>query len=50
MKKIWQKPLLEILDVSMTMAGPGRVIADTMTVHDPDEGIDVVITIPGHHS
>lgn len=28
MKKEWQKPLLEILDINQTMAGPGMRIDD----------------------
>lgn len=28
MKKVWQKPSLEILDINMTMAGPGLRITD----------------------
>jgi hypothetical protein len=50
LNKTWQKPELEVLDITMTRAGPGKMIADTITVHDADEGIDVVVTLPGHHS
>lgn len=33
MKKEWKKPLLEVLDVNKTMAGPGLRYADE---HQPD--------------
>lgn len=36
MKKEWQKPELEILDLNMTMAGPGLRIVDAFQ-DDPDE-------------
>ncbi|MEC2076072.1 paeninodin family lasso peptide [Metabacillus fastidiosus] len=36
MKKEWKKPLLEILDINMTMAGPGFAIVDEFQ-NDPDE-------------
>jgi hypothetical protein len=35
MKKEWQNPLLEVLDVKMTMAGPGFRIVDDYQ-DDPD--------------
>ncbi|WP_430786412.1 paeninodin family lasso peptide [Virgibacillus flavescens] len=36
MKKAWEKPDLEVLDISLTMAGPGlRTPDDEQT--DPDE-------------
>ncbi|EIT86520.1 hypothetical protein A374_03079 [Fictibacillus macauensis ZFHKF-1] len=34
MKKEWNTPVLEVLDVNMTMAGPGLRIADAV---QPDE-------------
>lgn len=36
MKKEYSKPALEVLDVKMTMAGPGVSIADAFQA-DPDE-------------
>lgn len=36
MKKEWQKPELEVLNISMTMAGPGIHFTDA-TYTDPDE-------------
>lgn len=36
MKKEYSKPALEVLDVKMTMAGPGLSIADSFQ-DDPDE-------------
>ncbi|WP_134702561.1 paeninodin family lasso peptide [Ammoniphilus sp. YIM 78166] len=38
MKKQWQKPALEVLDVKMTMAGPGVTTPDAFQP-DPDETI-----------
>lgn len=35
MKKEWKKPELEILDINMTMAGPGLRIVDAFQ-DDPD--------------
>lgn len=35
MKKQWQEPKLEVLDLKMTMAGPGLRIADEFN-DDPD--------------
>jgi hypothetical protein len=49
-KKAWQKPELEVLDISMTMGGPGSMYADTITVHNEDLGIHLVIPLPGRHS
>ncbi|AIQ39329.1 paeninodin family lasso peptide [Paenibacillus sp. FSL R7-0297] len=36
MKKEYSKPALEVLDVKMTMAGPGIAIADSFQ-SDPEE-------------
>ncbi|NQX48310.1 paeninodin family lasso peptide [Paenibacillus tritici] len=36
MKKEYSKPALEVLDVKMTMAGPGIAIADSFQA-DPEE-------------
>ncbi|WNR43815.1 paeninodin family lasso peptide [Paenibacillus roseipurpureus] len=36
MQKVWSKPELETLDLSMTMAGPGLQFLDQF-VSDPDE-------------
>ncbi|MCH1640133.1 paeninodin family lasso peptide [Paenibacillus timonensis] len=38
MKQVWETPELEVLDVKMTLAGPGRSIPDAV---QPDED-DVV--------
>ncbi|WHY71056.1 paeninodin family lasso peptide [Fictibacillus enclensis] len=38
MKKDWEKPVLEVLDVNMTMAGPGRKTPDA-TQPDPDDPV-----------
>ncbi|KKI91423.1 recombinase RecA [Bacillus sp. SA1-12] len=38
MKKTWKTPELEILDVNMTMAGPGSTIPDAVQP-DPNETI-----------
>lgn len=35
MKKIWTAPQLEILDVSMTMNGPGNANPDCFDVTEP---------------
>jgi hypothetical protein len=35
MKKEWQSPRLDILDVSMTMTGRGNAIPDCTDIHDP---------------
>ncbi|WP_157929298.1 paeninodin family lasso peptide [Paenibacillus ihbetae] len=39
MKKEWSVPSLEILDVNMTMAGPGNSIPDAVQP-DPDEHVN----------
>ena len=36
MKKMWEKPVLEVLDVNMTMAGPGIKTPDAVQP-DTDE-------------
>ncbi len=41
MKKEWKAPTAEVLDINMTMAGPGQRIDDALT-YDPDEHL--------HHS
>lgn len=38
MKMEWQKPELEVLDVNMTMAGPGLRYPDS-DQGDPDEDV-----------
>lgn len=38
MKKEWQTPELDILSVTMTMAGPGIALADDFQA-DPDETV-----------
>jgi hypothetical protein len=38
MKKEWQTPKLEVLNISMTMAGPGKRYTDA-TYTDPDEEV-----------
>lgn len=38
MKKEWSIPVLEVLDMNMTMAGPGGTIPDGVQP-DPDEVI-----------
>ncbi|MGP4106315.1 paeninodin family lasso peptide [Virgibacillus sp. L01] len=37
MKKVWKQPMLEVLDVSMTMNGPGNANADCFDVSDGKE-------------
>ncbi|WP_209122928.1 paeninodin family lasso peptide [Alkalihalobacillus sp. BA299] len=32
MKKTWKKPMLEVLDVSLTMNGPGNAVPDCFDV------------------
>lgn len=32
MKKLWKKPLIEVLDISMTMNGPGDALPDCFDV------------------
>lgn len=39
MKREWEKPVLEVLDVNMTMAGPGFSIPDAVQP-DPDEHVN----------
>lgn len=39
MKKEWSTPTLEVLDVKMTMAGPGQAIPDAFQP-DPDEHVN----------
>lgn len=38
MKKEWQNPVLEVLDINMTMAGPGKRYKDADQT-DPDEDV-----------
>ncbi|MEK4357131.1 paeninodin family lasso peptide [Paenibacillus sp. FSL M7-1455] len=38
MKKEWTAPALEILDINMTMAGPGETTPDAVQP-DPDEHV-----------
>jgi hypothetical protein len=38
MKNEWSKPVLEVLNVNMTMAGPGRRLPDTLQP-DPDDPV-----------
>ncbi|NEW07133.1 paeninodin family lasso peptide [Paenibacillus sp. SYP-B3998] len=35
-KKEWQQPTLEVLEVSMTMAGKGTKEIDWVSTHDAD--------------
>jgi hypothetical protein len=35
MKQVWQKPELEVLDISLTMNGPGRANPDCFDTEDP---------------
>lgn len=35
MKKVWKQPTIEVLDIAMTMAGPGLRIPDDLN-DDPD--------------
>ncbi|WP_139343020.1 paeninodin family lasso peptide [Fictibacillus arsenicus] len=30
MKKVWQEPILEVLDINLTMAGPGIKTPDAV--------------------
>lgn len=39
MKHEWKTPVLEVLDVNMTMAGPGHHYHDTYQ-NDPDDPFD----------
>ncbi|MBD7970802.1 paeninodin family lasso peptide [Paenibacillus gallinarum] len=36
MKKEWNIPVLEVLDINMTMAGPGRKILDELQLDIDD--------------
>ncbi|RDI45695.1 paeninodin family lasso peptide [Falsibacillus pallidus] len=38
MKKVWEEPKLEVLDVKMTMAGPGKATPDAVQ-DDVDETV-----------
>ncbi|MEX3618250.1 MULTISPECIES: paeninodin family lasso peptide [Bacillales] len=38
MKKEWSVPALEVLDIKMTMAGPGQSIPDAFQP-DPDDPV-----------
>ncbi|KNH20182.1 paeninodin family lasso peptide [Priestia megaterium] len=38
MKREWEKPVLEVLDVNMTMAGPGHRLPDAVQP-DPDDAV-----------
>lgn len=38
MKKVWSKPILEVLDISMTMNGPGNANADCFDVGEAPRG------------
>ncbi|MGG0492196.1 paeninodin family lasso peptide [Priestia aryabhattai] len=38
MKKVWEAPTVEVLDISMTMMGPGKTIVDA-TYTDDDETV-----------
>ncbi|MBZ6489044.1 paeninodin family lasso peptide [Priestia aryabhattai] len=38
MKKVWEAPTLEVLDISMTMMGPGKKIVDAV-FSDEDETV-----------
>ncbi|MFD0697810.1 paeninodin family lasso peptide [Paenibacillus sp. GCM10027628] len=35
-KKEWEQPTLEVLEVSMTMAGKGTKVIDWVSTHDAD--------------
>ncbi|GKU75820.1 paeninodin family lasso peptide [Paenibacillus sp. L3-i20] len=39
MKKTWQQPQLEVLNVNQTMAGPGTAKPDALQT-DPDEPVN----------
>lgn len=42
MKKMWQEPKLEVLNVSSTMGGPGLLIPDAFcTSNEPGHPLDV---------
>lgn len=34
MKQLWRQPILEVLDISMTMNGPGNANADCFDVSE----------------
>ena len=36
MKKEWKQPVLEVLDVSQTMGGPGNAIVDSYCTNNQD--------------
>ncbi|MEH7302881.1 paeninodin family lasso peptide [Neobacillus drentensis] len=38
MKKNWQAPTLEVLDIKMTMAGPGIAIVDQVYEDEDERG------------
>ncbi|MBP1949025.1 paeninodin family lasso peptide [Virgibacillus litoralis] len=38
MKKVWKQPVLEVLDVSMTLNGPGNENADCFDVGEHPRG------------
>lgn len=42
MKKDWNKPVLEVLNVTMTMAGPGLKTPDAVQP-DPNAPVDDVV-------
>jgi hypothetical protein len=42
MKKVWQEPVLEALDINMTMAGPGIRTPDAQQP-DPDAPEDDMV-------
>lgn len=35
-KKQWKQPVLQILDIGMTMGGPGNAIADSYCTNNQD--------------
>ncbi|MBO1623971.1 MULTISPECIES: paeninodin family lasso peptide [Bacillus] len=38
MKQEWQSPVLEVLDINMTMAGPGKRIVDQVFEDEDEQG------------
>ncbi len=36
MKKTWQNPTLEVLDVKSTMGGPGNAVVDSFCTNNQD--------------
>ncbi|MCH1624881.1 paeninodin family lasso peptide [Fredinandcohnia quinoae] len=42
MKKTWKQPVIEVLDINMTMAGPGTRTPDAVQP-DPDAHEDDVV-------